>query len=140
MMENMDDEEIQRLIEEQLKGKIPPGRSEDNDKNLYRVLFAELAKEPSEIKNWQLAEKVIEQILTARERREQIYYGLVIVAIMFLVSGLTYLTMERVDSSTLNTISHFVIANKVVLFFIFFTFCLIQLLDKYLVKRNTPIN
>jgi hypothetical protein len=136
----MDDEEIQRLIEEQLKGTELPRRSEDKDLNLYRLLFMELKKEPLEMKDMKLTENVIGKILVEQDRRERIYYGLVIAVVIILVSGLTYFVMERTDSVTLNTITDFLIANKVICFFILSTFCLIQVLDKYLVKRNIPLN
>ena len=140
MMESMDDEEIQRLIEEQLKGTEFPGRSEDKDLNLYRLLFMELKKEPLEMKDIKLTENVIGKILVEQDRWERIYYGLVIAVVIILVSGLTYFVMERTDSVTLNAITDFLIANKVICFFILSTFCLIQVLDKYLVKRNIPLN
>ena len=135
-MESTNDEEIQRLIEEQLKGNRFHDNTEDKEANLYQLLFTELVKEPLEIKDGQLAENVVGQILTKQERREKINYGLVIVGLVSLVFGLSYFTMARVDNATLNTLIHFLIANKIILFFIFFTFCLIEILDKRLVKRN----
>ena len=136
----MDDEEIQRLIEQQLKG-IPvstkPG--EDSKAQLYKLLFTELAHDPLEIKDSNLAEIVVRQIQLKQEKSEQFYNIVVIVAISIFIAGLTYLALTLNNSSLLNPIAQFLISQKTVCLFILICFCLIQVLDKYLAKKKQAI-
>jgi Ca2+/Na+ antiporter len=136
-MESLDDEEIQRLIEQQLKGiqgSVKP--EDDKDAVLYRLLFKELANNPFEIKGNQLAENVVRQIQMKQETWEQIYYVLFIFSLILTVSGLTYYALLMDNIALLSEISQFLLSNRVICLFIVLCFGLIQVLDKVLVNRN----
>ena len=133
----MDDEEIQRLIEQQLKGtQVSTKPEDDKDAVLYRLLFKELSYYPFEIKGNQLAENVVRQIQMKQEKWEQIYYMLFIFALTLFISGLTYYALLMDNSALINTITQFLLSNRVICLFIVLCFGLIQVLDKFLVNRN----
>jgi len=133
----MDDEEIQRLIEQQLKGiQVSVNLENDKDTKLYRLLFTELSHDPSILKDSPLAQSVVHQIQMEQEKWEHFYYTLIIAAVAIFIGSLTYLALAMNNSNLLNIIGQFLISNKTVCLFIMVCFCLIQVLDKYLVKKN----
>ena len=90
-MENLDDEEIQRLIEEQLKGHRSNVDTEGaEDAALYRLLFAELNRAPLQNINSEIPEKVVRKIELKRENVERVYYAVSVFAILLLFSALVY--------------------------------------------------
>ncbi len=75
-MENLSDEEIQRLIEEQLSRNELQAREEYEDAELYRLLFNELRNPLAGSGKNRLAERVISQIQATQERTEGVYDAL----------------------------------------------------------------
>jgi len=134
-MENLDDEEIQRLTEQQINSaESITGTTADQDAQLYRTLFTELKHDPAKAQT-SIADAVIRQIIIQQERAERIYYGLVIGAVALVISALTYFAVKKTDNSLLDKLSQFLLDNKMICIFILCAFCAIQLLDRFLTKR-----
>jgi hypothetical protein len=131
-MESLDDEEIQRLIEEQLKTHGVPDVSEkDEDARLYRLLFTELKNDPANAKASQLAERVVGQIWLKQDRTEQIGYAVSIFAVFLLISGLVYGALVFTNTVFTGGITYVFVAHKSIFIFIVLAFCAIQFLDRY---------
>jgi hypothetical protein len=135
-MENLDDDEIQRLIEEQLCGHESPAREKYEDDDLYRLLFAELGNPPSNREDAQLAERVVNQIERKQERIERIVDALFICAVCLLTSGVSFLALSLTNTDLSSAISQFLVANRSVGFYIVGAYCAIQLLDRTILKER----
>lgn len=135
-MENLDDKEIQRLIEEQFrKSKLAVAQESDDDA-LYRMIFTELEKNPSDYSDSSLAENVILEIEHIQRRDEEVIYGLLITVISLIIFGLTYLAIRTEPNNQLKNILHFLTAHKVIIFFAVINFAIIQTVDKYMLKTK----
>jgi hypothetical protein len=136
-MENLDDENIQRLIEEQLKSyQTNAVYKKDEDAALYRVLFVELEKKHLSNKESSLAERVIRQIEMKQERMERIHDSIFIFAILFFISILTYSAIALNNDVLPGRVIHFFVANRFICGFIVLTFFCIQLMDRHIEKRR----
>jgi hypothetical protein len=136
-MENIDDEEIQRLIEAQLKMPgAPLGGEKYGDAELYRLLFKELENTPAMKEGSQLADRVVRQIRLKKERWERISYSASILAIFLSISGLVYAALASTNAALSCEIAQFFLANKSICLFIVFAFCAIQFLDRYRLKYH----
>jgi hypothetical protein len=136
-MENMDDEEIQRLIEEQLKAhRLKDTPEKDDDAALYQVLFAELEKHPLQNTNSELADRIVREIELKLDKAERFYYGMLIFAFLIFFSALMYGAFVSTNDALSGQIAHFLIANKSICFFIVLAFCTIQVVDQLIELRK----
>jgi hypothetical protein len=136
-MENRDDDEIQRLIEAQLNmhgARNVPEQNEDAE--LYRLLFRELENSPATKEGSQLADRVVMQIRLKKERWEQISYSASILAVFLSISGLVYAALVSTNAALPGEIAQFFLTNKSVCLFIVFAFCAIQFLDRLRLKYH----
>jgi hypothetical protein len=136
-MENIDDEEIQRLIEAQLKMLGTRNVPEQNeDAELYCLLFKELENTPATKEGSQLVDRVIRQIRRKKERWDRISYSACILAIFLSISGLVYVALAWTNAALPSEIAQFFVAYKSICLFIVLAFCAIQFLDRYRLKYH----
>ena len=136
-MENLDDEEIQRLIEAQLKiPGAPVGGEKYGDAELYRLLFKELENTPITKKGSQLAERVVRRVRLKKERWDRISYSVSILAIFLSISGLVYAALAWTNAALPGEIARVFVAYKSICLFIVLAFCAIQFLDRYRLKYH----
>ena len=137
-MEYLDDDEIQRLIEEQLKsGEVPTDREKNSDAELYLLLFKELKNHPLDEKENQLEEPVVRQIQLKLDRTEQMYYAMSIFSIILLISGLLYGALTLTNDFYFDTIAHVPMVHRTSCLFMILAFCCIQFFDRYVPKMDT---
>jgi hypothetical protein len=140
MMEELNEEEIQRLLEQQLKeGGMQELPGSNKDAGLYQLLFAALADEPGTLQNSGLAEAVVKQIKINEQKTESLRYNILIAAV--LVAGLlsSYFAISYLNPAVLQSALIFIEAYKWIFIFIIFCFGIIEIADKSLVKRSLVI-
>jgi len=136
-MKALNEEQIKRLLEEQLEhdGKpVLPGI--DDDADIYRLLFTALADEPAMSVNTGLAEAVVKQVKINQQEAESLRYKAIIAAVV--VAGIlsAYFAISYINPTVLKSAVDFIDVYKWVFVFIILCFGLIQIADKNLVKRN----
>lgn len=140
-MKDLDDEEIQRIIEDQLKfNRLPEDIKKDGDAELYRILFIGLAEDHSDTLNYCLADKVGAQIQKRQDRREGINYSFLILVIVLLIGCLIGEGIELANNTQLKALGQWVVNHKTILLFILFAFFVIQVLDRYLKRNDRFVN
>jgi len=136
-MKALNDEEIKRLLEEQLTEDEKQGspRSE-KDVALYQILFTALADEPANLKHNGLAEAVLAQIKVKQQRAEALRYSMLIAAVI--VGGLifTYFAIAYMSPTLLSPALSFIYTYKWIFIFIALCIASIEIADKNLVKRK----
>jgi hypothetical protein len=140
-MKTRNDQEIKRLLEEQLTEDENRGvpRSE-KDAALYQILFTALADEPDNLKHTGLAEAVLAQIKIKQQRAEASRYNALIAAVI--VGGLvfSYFAIAYISPALLNRALSFIYTYKWIFIFIALCFAIIEIADKNLVKRKLVNN
>ncbi len=134
MMKAPSDEEIQQLLEQQLKeGGLHELPGSDEDSTLYRLLFTALAAEPEVSRHSDLAKAVVKQIKTREQKAESLRYGVIIATV--LVTGVigAYFSISYVSPAIVGPALNFILAYKWIFAFIILCFGLIQIADKKLV-------
>ncbi len=137
MMKALSDEEIQQMLEQQLKeGGMQELPGSDKDAALYQLLFTALAAEPETSKSFDLAEAVVKQIKTRAQKAESLRYNMLIAAV--LVAGIigAYFSISYVSPAVVEPALNFIITYKWIFAFIIFCFGLIETADKKLVIRS----
>jgi hypothetical protein len=136
-MKEIDDEELQKLIEQQFSNKTENAsfRYETEDKQLYRALFTALAQEPP-VTRTPLADDVVAMIEQQQKAEERNYSTVIAMAtaasLLFAVVALAVMS-----PNTLSEIAGLVNRNLAILLFVISAFAGIQYLDKKLVKPHS---
>jgi hypothetical protein len=140
MMKALNDEEIKRMLDEQLKedGKSPL-TGNDEDAALYRLLFTALADEPAELQNAGLAESVIQQIKINGQKTEALRYKMIIVAVLMAGIVSAYFAIGYVSPASLLAVLSFIYLYKWIFVFIALCMAAIETADKSLIKRKIAI-
>jgi hypothetical protein len=136
-MKELNEKELKRLLEEQLaqdgKERSPEN---DDDADIYRLLFTALADEPNTPLNIDLAESVVKQIKINELKKESIRYNMLIVFVV--IAGLlsAYFAISYINPAALNSALNFIETYRWIVVFIILCFGIIQVADKNLVKKN----
>jgi hypothetical protein len=133
-MKALSEEEIQQLLEQQLKeGRMQELPGNDRDTALYQLLFTALAAEPETSKNIDLAEAVVKQIKMRQQKAESLRYSMVIAAV--LVAGIigAYFSINYVSPTVVEPALNFMITYKWIFAFVIFCVGLIEIADRKLV-------
>jgi len=134
MMKDLNEEDIQRLLEQQLKEggmqELPGG---DKDAALYQLLFTALADEPGTLQNSGLAEAIVKQIKINEQKAESLRYNMLIAAVI--ITGLlsSYFAISYINAAVLQSALNFMEGYKWIFIFIIFCFGFIEIADKKLV-------
>ena len=137
-MKALSEEEIRRLLEQQLKeGGMQELPGNDNDTALYRLLFTALAAEPEVPQHSDLADAVVKQIKMRQQKAESLRYSLVIAAV--LVAGITgaYFSINYVSPAVVEPALNFMITYKWIFAFVVFCVGLIEIADRKLVINHS---
>jgi hypothetical protein len=137
MMKVPSEEEIQQMLEQQLKeGRIHelPGSNEDTA--LYRLLFTALADEPETLQNIDLAEAVVKQIKAREQKAESFRYIMVIATVLIAGAIGGYFSIIYFNPAFLNPVLNFILLYRWIFIFIIFCFGIIEIADKKLVIRS----
>jgi hypothetical protein len=136
-MKELNEKELKRLLEEQLEhdGK-QRSTGNDDDVDLYRLLFTALADEPTALPGLDLADAVIGQIKAREQKRESIRYKIAIVAVILTGLVFAYFSANYINPSLSKPILNFIATYKWLLLFIILCFGVIEIADKNLVKKN----
>lgn len=134
-MKNTDEELIQQLIEDQLKGIKPIDCLQENleDVVVYQLLFRELSNETHVADDFNIAEKVAGQISSNQYKAELIKYAAVILTICITFILLTGLSIMFVDPGIIAKVVKIVTTHNKVFLFILLIITAVQTLDKVLV-------
>jgi hypothetical protein len=136
-MKAPNDEEIKRLLDEQLTEDEKQGSpGSEKDVALYQILFTALADEPADLKYTGLAEAVLARIKIKQQRAEALRYDMLIAAVI--VGGLifTYFAIANISPTLLNPALSFINTYKWIFIFAALCFAIIEIADKNLVKRK----
>ena len=137
-MKALSEEEIQQLLEQQLKeGGMQELPGNDNDTALYRLLFTALAAEPEVPQHSDLADAVVKQIKMRQQKAESLRYNIVIAAV--LIAGIigAYFSIGYVSPAALKPALNFIVTYKWIFAFIIFCFGLIEIADRKLVINHS---
>ena len=137
-MKNKDEELIQQLVEDQLKGikDIDWSQGSQEDIGAYQILFQELSNETYVAIDFNIAEKVIRQISRKQHKAESIKYAFVILTISTVFILITSLSIMFVDPGFIEIIFSILTTHYEVFLFIILSLTVIQVLDKVFVKKN----
>jgi len=135
-MKKLNDEEIQRLLEHNLaeagRKDIP---ADDNDLQMYQLLFTELAKEPQVQLKINLSEEVVRRIQIRKDAKEAFRYYVAVTAIIIIGFIYACIAAFTFNPDTVTMAFTIILKYKWILIFTLISFLIIQLLDKTLVKR-----
>jgi|GEM_PF-6523513 len=137
-MKNKDEELIQQLIEDQLKGIKPIDYPQENleDVGLYELLFRELSIETDVADNFNIADKIVRHISRKQHKAESIKYASVIFTISALFFLLTGLSIMFVNPGFIATIVDAAATQTKVFFLIVVVITVVKVLDKILIKKE----
>jgi len=141
-MKNTDEELIQKIIEDQLKGIKPIDCLQENleDVVVYQLLFRELSNETHVADDFNIAEKVVGQISSNQHKAELVKYAAVILTICIAFILLTGLSIMFVDPGFIAKIVNIVTTHNKVFLFILLIITAVQALDKVLaINRRRSI-
>jgi hypothetical protein len=137
-MKNKNEELIQQLIEDQLKGikpiDYPPEKLEDA--GLYELLFRELSIETDVTDNFNIADKIVLHISRKQHKAESIKYASVIFTISALFFLFTGLSIMFVNPGFIATIVNTATTHNKVFFLIVVVISVVRALDKILIKKE----
>ncbi|MDB5136863.1 MAG: hypothetical protein JWP37_3466 [Mucilaginibacter sp.] len=136
-MKELNEEDIQRLLEQHLKenGKQElPGSNKDIA--LYQLLFTALAGEPNTLKSGDMADAVIKQIQINEKKAESFRYNLIIGAVLAGGILFAYFVLNYIDPATLKSVLNLISGYKWIVVFIILCFAIIEIADKKIVKRK----
>lgn len=140
-MENLDDDEVQRLIQQQLKADKQTGLpGNDNDVQLYNMLFKVLAENPYAIADSPLADNLARNLGLRQENVDRICYHLMITAAILLILGITYAGMARAAVSQTNAVIQYFMDHKANCLFMVLSFIFIRLSDSFIGKSKASKN
>lgn len=139
-MKEIDDEELQRFIEQELKAGHPTAASHDVDEELYSDLFIALAQEPPLPEHSNLANNVIRTIEHQEAKRETIRYSLSIASVLAGSLLLMGIALLFINPAILNTILSEVKSNKWIAVFVIAAITAIEITDRKLVKNKLSID
>lgn len=141
-MKNENEELIQQLIEDQLQGaEIGNQQLNNQDAEVYQVLFKELSDTSYVANDFNLADDVIREISRKEEKAESVKYSVII--FMIIVTGLivAYLSIILVSPALIQIIFNKMITHKEICLFIILSLSVIQVLDKIFIKKSIlPLN
>jgi len=137
-MKNKNEELIQQLIEDQLKGIKPIDYPQEilEDVGLYELLFRELSIETDDPENFNIADKIVRHISRKQHRAESIKYASVIFTISALFFLLTGLSIMFVDPGFISTIVNTAATHTKVFFLIVVVISVVKALDKIFIKKE----
>lgn len=141
-MKNTDEELIQKIIEDQLKGIKPIDCLQENleDVVVYQILFRELSNETHVADDFNIAEKVVGQISSSQHKAELIKYAAVILTICIAFILITGLFIMFVDPGFIAKIVNIVTTHNKVFLFLLLIITSVQALDKVLaINRRRSI-
>lgn len=136
-MPKLTDEELQKLVEQQLKSGAAPGTTPDTDEYLYGLLFNALSTEPSlPSASSHLAENVVSRIEHQKSSKETLNYSLAIAAVIIgsiLFTGIALLT---ISPHTLYRIVNDIYFYKWIIAFIIAAVTVIEVVDNKVVRKQ----
>lgn len=133
-MKALNEEEIQQLLEQQLKeGGVQELPGSDEDTTLYRLLFTALATEPEVSRDSDLADAVVKQIKIREQKAESLRYSIIIAAVLIAGVIAAYFSIGYVSPAALKPTLNFILLYKWIFLFIIFCFGIIEIADKKLV-------
>lgn len=135
-MKKMDDEELQRWVEEnKLSNKETDGLISD-DAKAYQFLFDVLEQEPSQSLPYDFSAKVTRKVQAEAKRTSELRSYLTLLVVFVVAVGIIYTLLSTInfgkDQAYLNTL----LAYKWVFVLTIFGLLTIQYLDQILVKAN----
>jgi len=137
-MENIDEEEIQRFIEERFKSQQPVNSQSRNDGAfLYEVLFSELTQFPVASQN-HLADKIVLLLEKECEKKDKLYNILAIAALSISFAALVLIAL--INSPILMQIGRFMHIHLSAFLYVLVMFSIIQTADKFISSRKNLIS
>ena len=137
MMKALSEEEIQELLEQQLKeGGMRELPGTDKNAELYHLLFTALSAEPEVSRHSDLADAVVKQIKTREQKAESLRYSMIIAGVLIAGVIAAYFSISYVSPTALKPALSFIITYKWIFAFVIFCFGLIEIADRKLVIRS----
>jgi len=137
MMKALSEQEIQELLEQQLKeGGMRELPGSDKNEELYHLLFTALAAEPEVSQHGDLADAVVKQIKIRVQKAESLRYNMIIAAVLIAGVIAAYFSISYVSPTALKPALSFIITYKWIFAFVIFCFGLIEIADRKLVIRS----
>ena len=135
-MENLDDEEIQRLIEELFKSPHSlNSQGLNDDAVLYEVLFSELNKYPVASQD-HLADKIVLSIEKTLDKKDKFYNILAITVLSFSFAAILTIAMVTINSPLVIQIRNFIHVHLSAFLYVLGMFIIIQIADNFINSRK----
>jgi hypothetical protein len=137
MMKALSEEEIQELLEQQLKeGGMRELPGTDKDAALYQLLFSALATEPEVSQHSDLADAVVKQIKIREQKAESLRYNMIIAAVLLAGIIAAYFSISYISPAVLEPTLNFIVTYKWIFAFVIFCIGLIEMADRKLVTQS----
>ncbi len=135
-MKEINDEELQKLIEQQFTTGLKPDASLEGNEQLYTALFNILSEQPELPEYSSLADNVVNVIEREASRKESVRYGWAIAGVIagsliFLAAALLLINPVELTATFISLKSNIGIAS-----FIAVAITVIEIMDRNLVKKR----